>query len=130
MQDLINRTTEEGTKLDNMVSQYELKQILTDPTHISKSHTSCTGLIFTRTKLISELWHIHASLHENCHYKITCSKFDLKMFYPPPDEKTIWHYKDANSHLLKIAIYNFNWKKAFKGCDPNKQVNIFDWYRF
>ena len=55
MQDLINRTTEEGTKLYNMVSQYELKQILADPTHISKSHTSCTGLIFTRTKLISEL---------------------------------------------------------------------------
>ena len=131
MQDLINRTTEEGTKLDNMVFQYELKQILTDPTHISKSHTSCTGLIFTRTKLISELWHIHASLHENCHYKITCSKFDLKIFCPPQDEKTtIWHYKDANSHLLKIAIYNFNWKKAFKGCDPNKQVNVFEWYCF
>ena len=55
MQDLINRTTEEGTKLDNMVSQYELKQILADPTHISKNHTSCTDLIFTRTKLISEL---------------------------------------------------------------------------
>ena len=67
---------------------------------------------------------IHTSLHESCLRHIIRSKFDLKNFYPLPYERSIWHCIQANTDLIKKVIDNFDWKKPFKGCETNKQVNI------
>ena len=56
---------------------------------------------------------IHPSLHPNCHHQIVCAKFNLKIYYPPPYLREVWHYKEANADLIKRAISNFNWEKAF-----------------
>ena len=68
---------------------------------------------------------VHTSLHSNCHHQITCSKFDLKIFYPPPDERTVWHFKHANSDHIKGAIGMFDWESALNYFDPNDQVSVF-----
>ena len=34
------------------------------------------------------------------------------------------HYKHVNLNLMKKSIDNFDWKKDFEGCKPNKQVDI------
>ena len=44
---LDDRPAREGTKFDNLTSQYGLKQILKEPIHISGDHRSCIHLIFT-----------------------------------------------------------------------------------
>ena len=46
---------------------------------------------------------IHPSLHPNCHYQIVCAKFNLKIYYPPPYLREVWHYKEANADLIKGA---------------------------
>ena len=56
---------------------------------------------------------IHPSLHSNCHHQMIFRKFNLKIFYPPPYERHIWHYKHANTDMISKAIEGFDWKKAF-----------------
>ena len=33
----------------------------------------------------------------------------LSIFYPPPDERTVWHYEKANTELIRRAIDRFDW---------------------
>ena len=39
---------------------------------------------------------VHSSLHQNCHHQIIYAKINLKVCYPPPDEREIGHYQRAN----------------------------------
>ena len=35
------------------------------------------------------------------------AKFNLKINYPSPYLREVWHYKEANADLIKQAINNF-----------------------
>ena len=39
---------------------------------------------------------VHSSLHQNCHHQIIYAKINLKVCYPPPFRREIWHYQRAN----------------------------------
>ena len=52
-------------------------------------------------------------LSSNCHHQIICGKFHLKMFYTPPYERNIWHYKYEHTDIISKAIEGFDWDKAF-----------------
>ena len=60
-----------------------------------------------RGKLIA-----HSSLHVNCHHQIVFTKFDLKVYYPPPYEREVWDYQEAHAILIRRAVLEFNWKRA------------------
>ena len=45
--------------------------------------------------------------------------------YPPPYSREVWHYREANTDLIRRAISNFNWEKAFYNTNVNKKVSIF-----
>ena len=51
----------------------------------------------------------HSSLHENCHHQTIYAKFNLKIYYPPPYEREIWHYHKANIENIRKAIDQFPW---------------------
>ena len=67
---------------------------------------------------------IHPSLHSNCHYQIIYVRFNLKIYYPPPYERAIWHYRKANVDLIQQAIREFNWKRPFHRKNINEKVSI------
>ena len=46
--------------------------------------------------------------------------------YPPPYSREVWHYREANTDLIRRAISNFNWEKAFYNTTVNKKVSIFN----
>ena len=46
----------------------------------------------------------HPSLHRNCHHQIIFAKFNLKVYYPPPYERTIFHYSQATVDHIQQAI--------------------------
>ena len=46
--------------------------------------------------------------------------------YPPPYSREVWHYREANTDLIRRAISNFNWEKAFYNTNVNKKVSIFN----
>ena len=84
-----DKTTPEGTKLDISTSQQELTQPLKEPTHISNNYRSCINLIFTSQSNLVADFGLHPTLHENSHHQIIFGKFDLKIFYPPPNQRTV-----------------------------------------
>ena len=67
---------------------------------------------------------VHPSLHPNC--QIIFAEFNLKIYYPPPYLREVWHYKEANTDLIKQAIPNFNKEKAFSNTNINKKVSLFN----
>ena len=119
-----HKTTPEGTKVDNLTSQYGLTQLLKEPTYISDNCRPCIDLIFTSQHTLVVDFGIHPSLHENCHHQIVYSKFDLKIFYSPPYERTVWHYQQADTELIERSLESFDWKNAFWNSNPNEQVFV------
>ena len=69
---------------------------------------------------------IHSSLHSNCHHQIIYAKSNLKVFYPPPYERTVWHFFQANSDHIKKAINLFDWEFLLNNLDANEQVSVFN----
>ena len=69
---------------------------------------------------------IHPSLHSNCYHQIIFAKFNLEIVYLPPYVREVWHYKDANTELIRRAINEFNWQRAFLNTHVNEKVDIFN----
>ena len=69
---------------------------------------------------------VHSSLHQNCHYQIIYAKINLKMFYPPPSEREVWHYQRANVDLIQRAIKQFSSEKSFRNLNINEMVFLFN----
>ena len=67
---------------------------------------------------------VHQSLHPNCHHQVIYAKFNLKVHYPPPYEREVWYYKEADADLIRRSIEMFNWDRAFKNSNVNDMVVI------
>ena len=67
---------------------------------------------------------VHFSLHPNSHHLIVFAKFNLKVYYPPPYEKHIWHYKYAHTVQIKNALASFNWEQALSNSSIDKKISI------
>ena len=50
---------------------------------------------------------VQSTLHPNCHHQITYAKVNLKIHYPPPYEREIWHYDQTNIGLIRKAVDQF-----------------------
>ena len=46
--------------------------------------------------------------------------------YPPPYLREIWHYREANTGLIRRVIKEFNWERVFLNTSFNKKVDIFN----
>ena len=68
---------------------------------------------------------VQPSLHLNCHHQLVFAMFDLSIYYPPPYERTVWYYNRGNADLIRRAIDLFNWDKAIRINDVDKQDAIF-----
>ena len=68
---------------------------------------------------------VQLSPHPNCHCQLVFAKFKLSIYYPPPYERTVWYYNKANADLIRRAIDLFDWDKALRVNDVDKQVAIF-----
>ena len=122
---LTARSTIEGSTIDFLTSQFGLSQIIKEPTHILENSSSCIELIFTTQLNIVLESGVHHSLHQNCHHQMIFAKFNLKVYYPPPYERTIFHYSQANADHIQQAINLFDWENAFLNNDVDTQVSIF-----
>ena len=118
-------TTYEGSKIDGVTSQFGLEQIIKEPTHIIGNSSSCIDLIFTNQPNLVMESGVHSSLHSNCHHHITFAKFNLKIHYPPPYEREVWHYQRANVDQIRQAISEFPWDNRFANISVNEQVQLF-----
>ena len=44
-------------------------------------------------------------------YQVTYAKFNLHVHFPLPNSREVWHYKDANTEVIKKEIEKFNWRQ-------------------
>ena len=121
-----DQTAYEGSKMDVVTSQFGLQQLIKEPTHILGNSSSCIDLIFTSQPSLVMESGVHPSLHSNCHHQITYAKFNLKIHYPPPYEREIWHYQNSNIDQIRKAIEQFPWDRSFKYLEVNEMVFLFN----
>ena len=69
---------------------------------------------------------VHSSLHPNCHHQIVFAKLNLHIIYPPPYLPGIWHYRKANTGLIRRAIKEVNWERTFSNTSVNEKGDIFN----
>ena len=68
---------------------------------------------------------VHSSVHQNSHHWIVFGKLDLKVYYPPPYEMHVQHYKYANTACIKNALASFNWEQAlFSDSFIDKKISV------
>ena len=121
-----DKTTYEGSKIDGLTSNFGLQQLIKEPTHIIGNSSSCIDLLFcSQPNLVMESG-VHPSLHTSCHHQIIYAKF-IKIYYPPPYEREIWHYEAAKIYkVIKNAISEFFWERAFENRSIGEKVSIFN----
>ena len=79
-----DKTSHEESKIEGIISQFGLQQLINDRAYLTRNSSSCTDLIFTsQSNLVMESG-VHSSLHANCHHQIIYAKFNLKIYDPPP----------------------------------------------
>ena len=93
-------------------------------THILQNSSSCIDLIFTDQPNLVINSRIKPSLDENCHHQITYVKFNLQIIYPPPYQKLVWDYRNANASSIQKALNMIDWITLFSNTNVEKQVNI------
>ena len=121
-----DKTNFEGANIDTLTSQNGLQQIIKKPTHILDASSSSIDFFLTSQSNLVINSGAHISLHANCYHQIIYAKFNLQMYYPPPYERVMWHYKHANSDHFRKSICGFNWERSFANKDINEMVNIFN----
>ena len=100
--------------------------MINEPTDLLQNSSPCINLIFTSQPNIVVKSSVHPFLHPNCHHQIIFAKFNLKIYDQPPYLRKVWYYKEANADLIKRAISNFNWEKAFSNTNINEKVSLFN----
>ena len=119
-----DKTSYEGSKIDAITSQFGLQQLINEPAHLVADFASCIDSTFTSQPNLVMESAVQSSLHRNCHHQITYAKFNLKIHYPPPYEREIWHYGKANDDHIRKAINEFPWERRFENNSVNEKVNI------
>ena len=115
----------QDSTIENVTFQFGLSQIIKEATHILEFSSLCIDLIFTTQPNLVVEPGVHPSLHPNCHHQIVFAKFNLQMYYLPPDPREIWHFKQANTELIRRVITDFNWDRALLNTNVNEKVSFF-----
>ena len=77
----LGKTTYEGTRIDGIMSQFTMEQLIHERTHIIGERSFCMDLIFaSQPNLVVESG-VQSSLHQNCHHQIVFARFNLKVVF-------------------------------------------------
>ena len=57
---------------------------------------------------------------------IVFARFNLKVVFPPPYEREVWHFRKANIGHIRKAINGFQWEKSFQNMNVNDMVHLFN----
>ena len=121
-----NKSSSEDNAVGTITKQYGLQQVIKEPRYILDNSSTCIDLIFTsQPNLIIESG-VHPPWHSKRHHKIVCATINLQIHFPPPFSRQVWHYKDANTGLIKGAIEKFNWQRVFLNTSVNEKAIIFE----
>ena len=119
-------TNAEGEQLDNLFSNLNLTQIISEPTHFMREtcKPSCIDLIVTDQPNIVLDSGVRESLDPTVKHQIIFCKINFKIPPLPKHSRKIWHFNRANHDLINRAISTFPWELELSHKDPNHQVDV------
>ena len=91
---------DEGKVFEPFISELGLHQLISEPTHLRGSSSSCIDLILTDQPNLFIKTGVHQSLHEQCHHQIVYGKLSVFNIAPPPYSRRIWFYNKANTTAI------------------------------
>ena len=106
----------------SLTSSNGFLQLIHEPIHIQANSSSFIDLLFTDQTNLSVNSGVNASLLPHCHHQIVQSSFNLNVYYPPPYQRLIWHFKKADSKNIRKTLDSVNWEGLFGSKDINSQV--------
>ena len=120
-------TTPEGRKIEEMFSELNLSQMISEPTNFTPGkNPSCIDLLVTDQPNLVLNCGSRPSLDSKCHHQIIHGKINFKIPPPPPTERKMWHYNKANTDAIKKSMASFPWAKHLNiSNDINWQVKQF-----
>ena len=68
---------------------------------------------------------IYPSFDDHCQHQIVYGKVNVSIPYPPPYNRTIWHYAKSNDQEIKVAISSADWSSQSDGLDANQMAEKF-----
>ena len=114
-----------GLLLDDISTLYNYTQLIREPTNFEpQTNLSCIDHIFTtQPNLVLESG-VLPSLYQTCHHQISFAKIHFKHFLPPTYKREFWHFKNAQTDLIRKSVDRFNWRVAFMNIGLDQQVHI------
>ena len=67
------------------------EKLINESAHILPASFSCIDLIFVSQPNLAMESGVHSSLQQIYHHQIIYAKLNLKIHYPPPYGREIWH---------------------------------------
>ena len=102
---------------------YSLHQLISRPTHLLPTSSTCIDLIFTDQPNFVVNSGAHPYFIKIAIIKMFC-KLNLQIEYPPPYECSVWDYKKADTNSIKKALKQVNCKFLFQNKNVHEQVLI------
>ena len=120
-------TTPEGEKIDELLTELNLSQVIDEPTNFTPGkNPSCIDLLITDQPNLILNSGTRSSLDPKCHHQIIHGKINFKIPPPPPMERKMWHYNKANTDAIQKSMTNFPWARHLRiNTDINWQVKQF-----
>ena len=117
-------TNSQGRDLADLAAQYNLHQIIDEPTHLLPDSLSCIDLIFssTRDHIIDS--GVMPSLYPRCHHQLVYAKFNFKTPFPPAYQRRIWDFSRADINAIKRSVNLVDWDRVFSGLDLDQKVSV------
>ena len=113
--------------IDNLLSALDLNQIICEPTNFEeKKNPSCIDLIFCDQSNIIVDSGVRSSLDPFCKHQITYCNINFNMPSAPSYMRNVWHYRRANTQLIRRTVSEFPWHDHLNNHDPNWQVDFFN----
>ena len=98
-QDIANS---KGSIIDTLTPTSGYHQLISLPTHMTNTSSSCIDLIFTSNPNLITEFGIEKSLYaDSCHNSIVFGKVNLNVSLPPPYTREIWDYNKANKKISR-----------------------------
>ena len=105
-----DKTNFEGNTIDTSIAWIAS---VNEPRNILQNSFSCIDLIFTSRSNLEFESGVRYFFYSSCHHQTVFAKFNLKICYPPSYSRQAWNFKEAETGLIRRALNDFNWERAF-----------------
>ena len=120
-------TNAEGVKLDELFSNLNLDQLISEPTHFFRDDCapSCIDIILTDQPNLVLDSGVRPSLDPTVKHQMTYCKLNFKIPPPPKFQRKVWHFKRAKEEAIKRSVSQFPWfSELDRLTDPTQQVRL------